>query len=47
MNLLSEAQMNEISAGGLSKAVLAGVVAAGIFIVGVVDGLVRPLKCHR
>ena len=47
MNVLSDAQMNEISAGGLSKAVLAGFVAAGIFIVGVVDGLIRPLKCNR
>ena len=47
MNLLSEKQLNNISAGGISRAVLAGLAAAGIFIVGVVDGFIRPLKCHR
>ena len=47
MNVLNDAQMNQISAGGISKAVLAGVVAAGIFIVGVIDGFIRPLKCNR
>ena len=47
MNVLTDSQMNEISAGAVSKAVLAGLVAAGIFIVGVIDGFIRPLKCNR
>lgn len=47
MNLLSDAQLNEVSAGAVTKAVIAGIAAAGIFIIGVIDGFIRPLKCNR
>ena len=32
--------------GGVSPWVIAGISAAVVFIIGVVDGYVRPLKCN-
>ena len=32
--------------GGIGGWAIAGLIAAGIFIVGVFDGIVRPLKCR-
>ena len=32
--------------GGVSPWVIAGITAAAIFLIGVVDGYVRPLKCN-
>lgn len=36
-----------IKAGGIKAGVLAAIVGIGVFIVGIVDGLIRPLKCYR
>ena len=47
MNLLTDAQMHEVSGGGMTRAMIAGFIAAGIFVVGVIDGFIRPLKCNR
>ncbi len=43
---LKEQELNEISGGGISYTVLGILTAIGVFIAGVVDGIVRPLKCN-
>ena len=47
MNKLSNAEMYEVSAGGLSRFTIGVAAGIGVFIVGVIDGLIRPLKCRR
>lgn len=47
MNVLSKENLYEISGGGLTKTAIAALAALGIFIVGVFDGFMRPLKCNR
>lgn len=47
MNILNNEAMYEVSGGAISKAVIAGAAAIGIFLVGVIDGIIRPLKCNR
>ena len=47
MNKLSNETMRTISGGAFSKAVAAAIIAGGVFIVGVIDGFIRPLKCHK
>ena len=32
--------------GGISGWAIAGIIAASIFVVGVFDGIARPLKCN-
>jgi hypothetical protein len=44
---LSNESLYEISGGGLSKAALTALAAVGIFLVGVIDGIMRPLKCNK
>ena len=45
MYKLSNEKLLEVSGGG--KGLALGLLAAGIFIVGVVDGIIRPYKCRR
>lgn len=47
MNKLDSETMYNISGGAFSKAVAAIILAGGIFIVGVIDGIMRPLKCNK
>lgn len=47
MNVLNENNLYDISGGGLSRAAILGFAAIGVFIVGVIDGFIRPLKCNR
>ncbi len=47
MNKLSNEEMYEIQAGAISKAAAAGLAAIGIFLVGVIDGIIRPYKCRK
>ena len=44
--VLKDQELNEIVGGGLSYSVLAMLGAIGVFIAGVVDGILRPLKCN-
>ena len=44
---LSNECLYEISGGGLSKAAMLALAGIGIFIVGVFDGFMRPLKCNK
>ena len=46
MKEISKEELQELD-GGFSLLAAAGIVAAGVFIVGVVDGYVRPKKCNE
>ena len=47
MKKLDNETMSEITGGAISRAALAAAAAFGIFIVGVIDGILRPLPCNR
>ena len=44
MNMTKEELLN-LTGGGVSIGVLAGIGAAITFIIGIVDGYIRPMKC--
>lgn len=44
---LENKQLQEVNAGGFSIGLLFGIGAAITFLIGVVDGFVRPLACHE
>ncbi|MDD3821934.1 MAG: class IIb bacteriocin, lactobin A/cerein 7B family [Bacilli bacterium] len=46
MYQLSNNELMNIS-GGLSLWGAMGIISGIIFIIGVIDGFVRPLKCHK
>lgn len=37
----------EIKGGAVKLGVIAGIIGLGTFIIGIIDGLVRPLKCYK
>ncbi len=43
---LKEQELNEIAGGSINYAVAGILTAIGVFIAGVVDGILRPLKCN-
>ena len=43
--ILKENELIQIT-GGAKFAIVAAIGAIGVFIAGVVDGILRPLKCH-
>ena len=43
---LKEQELANIAGGGISYTVLGILTAVGVFIAGVVDGILRPLKCN-
>lgn len=45
MNRLNQKDLESIK-GGIGFWGIAGIVSAAIFIVGVLDGIARPLKCN-
>ena len=46
MKNLTNEELKEINGGGISFGILAGIAAGISFIIGVIDGLIRPLKCN-
>ena len=46
MNKLNNQELETIKGGGLSWAAIAGIVSGGIFLIGVLDGYLRPYKCR-
>ena len=44
---VSNDELKELDGGGLSILGVAGIVAGAIFLIGVVDGYVRPQKCNN
>ena len=48
MNKIETEKLNDIQGGGgLSLGVGLVIVAGAIFIVGVIDGFFRPIKCNK
>lgn len=46
MRELNANEMKEISGGGITFGTGAILVLGGVFLIGFIDGLIRPLKCH-
>ena len=46
MDVLKNDELTKISGGGISWAVISGLVSGGIFLIGVIDGYLRPYKCR-
>ena len=42
---ISDSELKKID-GGITVWAIVGIISAGIFLVGLVDGFVRPLKCN-
>ena len=47
MYKLTNNELANIQGGAVKLGVAALVVGVGVFIIGVVDGLLRPLKCYK
>ena len=47
MKRLSNQKLIQIKAGGISWSVVGFVSVITTFIIGVVDGFIRPLPCHQ
>lgn len=45
MNRLNKNELKKVR-GGFGGWLVAGIIAAAIFIVGVFDGITRPIKCR-
>ena len=46
MRYLGDKELMMIDGGGVNAAVVAGIGAGIAFLIGVFDGIVRPLKCR-
>jgi len=46
MKDLNKEEMLKVNGGGMSAWAIFGIGAAIVFIAGVIDGFVRPLKCN-
>lgn len=44
--ILKEQELETIVGGGVSASVVGIIGAIGVFLAGVVDGILRPLKCN-
>lgn len=47
MILLNDIELNGICGGGFSIGIITVIVAIVTFVIGVIDGYVRPLKCNN
>ncbi len=47
MNELSKQELLKINGGGISFGIGCLIVGAVIFLIGVIDGYLRPLKCNE
>lgn len=44
--ILKEKELLEIEGGAIRYGILLGIGAIGVFIAGIIDGIIRPLKCN-
>ncbi len=44
--VLKEQELEMIVGGGISYTIMGLIGAIGVFLAGVVDGIIRPLKCN-
>ena len=47
LELLSKEELYEIKGGFLSMSAIAAIMGGVMFIIGLIDGYTRPLKCRR
>ena len=47
MEQINKEELQNIDGGGISLLGVAGIVAAAVFLIGVIDGYVRPKKCNE
>lgn len=47
MNILSKQELSQTYGGGIKLGIVAAIVGLGTFLIGVVDGYIRPLKCYK
>lgn len=45
INLTNE-DLKEINGGGINFGLIAGIAAGVTFLIGLIDGIIRPLKCN-
>lgn len=46
MQELKQNELKQTIGGGISLWGILGIIAGAVFIVGVIDGIARPVKCH-
>ena len=46
MKKLSDDELKNVDGGGLSFGAIVGIIAGITALIGVIDGIVRPLKCN-
>lgn len=47
MTMLNNVELNNIRGGGIGAGVISLIAGLITFVIGVVDGYVRPLKCNK
>ena len=47
MEILKKEELTTVKGGGLTLKLVMGIITAGTFIVGLIDGFIRPLKCRN
>lgn len=47
MDILKTEELYEISGGAIKTSIILGIFGLGVFIVGLVDGYLRPLACRK
>lgn len=43
---ISDKELLKVEGGGISVGAIFGIAAGVTFLISVIDGIVRPLKCH-
>jgi len=46
MNNLSDKELMSINGGGINIGLVVGIAAGVTFLIGLIDGIIRPLKCN-
>lgn len=46
MKNLTDNELKNVDGGGFNVGLLVGIGAAVTFIIGIIDGIVRPLRCN-
>lgn len=46
MRKLTNDELKSIEGGGISPGLAVGIIAGVTFIIGIIDGIIRPLRCN-
>lgn len=47
MKILNQESLKEVKGGALGSKLFLGLVSGGAFLIGLLDGILRPLKCRN